>query len=495
MIGKLPASGRENSNIGNDEFKRVKIGEPFTRYASGLNQELLERGRLDFFKYRDSVKGQLSQIQFELIQSNALTIDTLMSTTDTLHPKNAETKYLLLKRRFYVDSEGNVRDHKRRDSLLCDPDLIYDLIICSHLKNDHLSWRKLHHYMRHDFANITRAFVQMCTRYCSGCNPQEFVKPFTKFRHNNIYKGLMPLERVQVEILTPFERPIQNKFPQLLFCRDYYSRFIWLLPLKDQSKLTSVLATYLLSLPRMPMFLETVTIDRLVLFETCQEIARLYELFIGLGSCKFSTFQRNGINRLTVLLQNNQDACIKDWNMCLKKAASDNTAYNPRILGIPSDVFHEAIPDYGKEFEYKRETVIDELFAKNVAVFERDRRRCGMLYLESDNFASSMEDEELISTEQHLNDLLGNGKDGISNKSKMNDSYNLALHESKKNSRLREPHQNFQKGVRISKEGEGDREDNLYPSCEISMPSTSYLKDLGNNQKEPPGISDGSQEL
>lgn len=223
--------GRRKDGV---KFRMPKVGETLEKYGNGLNDELLARGRLDFIKYQESVKGQLTQEQFDLVRSSALTAENLMSTSDKLHSGNIETKFLLLKRRFYVDADGTVRDFKCDDTVVCEPESLFDLIMCGHLKNGHIHWRRLHHYLRRKYANTTRAFAQICVRYCSECNPEEVLRPYRKFRHTNIYSGLLPLERVHVEIIAPFPKLIEGLYSHVLYLRDYYSRFVWMQPLASE---------------------------------------------------------------------------------------------------------------------------------------------------------------------------------------------------------------------------------------------------------------------
>ncbi|CAR25190.1 replication fork barrier binding protein FOB1 [Lachancea thermotolerans CBS 6340] len=384
------------------EFDMPAVGEPIEKYHNGLNLELLERGRLDFIKYQESVKGQLTQDQFDLVRSCSLTEDNLMTTSDKLHAGNVETKFLLLKRRYYVDADGIVRDYKCSDTVVCEPELMFDLIMCGHLKNGHLHWRRLHSYLRHNYANTTRAFAQICVKYCSQCNPEEELRPYKKFRHTNIYSGLLPLERVHVEIISPFSEAIEGTYSHVLFFRDYYSRFVWMQPLKgdDVRDITKGLLATLLLLPRIPIFIETSTIDRQDLFEACEDVAGQYSLYIGLGMSQSSTFQKNGVERLRYLLQRNEEQCLRSWYMCLKYGATNhNLNYNARILGVPGNLLHSTVCDYGRQFELKREDLIEKLFARNVVEIKVSGRRRGIIYLEDETSAFKMPDEEYISAE------------------------------------------------------------------------------------------------
>lgn len=398
----VPKSKDVCSKPTNNDYVTPKLGEPHVTYSTDLNVELLERGGRDFIKYLESVKGQLTQAQYELIKTDTLTLETLLAVTDGLMPSNAEAKYLFLKRRYYVDSDQIVRDHKRDDTIVCEPELMYELIVSGHLLNNHLHWRKLHRFLKSQYSNITRDFVQMCARYCSECNPQEEVKPFTKFKHTNAYQGLLPLERIHVEIFKPFgtDELIEEKYSHVLYCRDYHSRFVWLSPLTGITfrELVPQLTEFLLSLPRLPIFLETTTLDRQDMFDMCEYIARKYQLAIGLGLNNSSNFYKNGIERMKYLLQTNKKKCAKDWGMCLKYGSyHNNTAYNPRIMGFSNDLLCNEVSSCGKKFKLKREKIIHELFAHNVVTLKDTG---GMVYVENENSVFVMEDDDLISVNQ-----------------------------------------------------------------------------------------------
>ncbi|SCV00296.1 LAME_0G08790g1_1 [Lachancea meyersii CBS 8951] len=399
LSGKTSDARKKSKSV---EFHMPMVGESLGKHQKRLDSDLLAQGKLDFIKYLESVKGQLTQEQFELIRSSALDQNNLMATSDKLHAKNIETKFLLLKRRFYLDADNVVRDHKNSDKTVCEPDMIFDLVICGHVKNEHMHWRRLHRFLKMQYANVTRDFTQLCLRYCSKCNTDRKMLPQQKYRHYNIYSGLLPLERVHVEIITPFSTPIESMYSHLLYFRDYHSRFVWMQPLKgdDVGNLNDALLTFLLSLPRIPMFIETSTLNRQGLFEICERIASEYALTIGLGMSRSRTFQRNGITRLRQQLREHSDQCLAAWPMCLKRGATDqNLAYNTRVLAIPGNLLHNTISDYARQFELKREKLIENLSASNVVELRYNGRRQGLLYLEDETTAFQMPDEEYISTE------------------------------------------------------------------------------------------------
>ncbi|CEP63268.1 replication fork barrier binding protein FOB1 LALA0_S07e06260g [Lachancea lanzarotensis] len=399
LEGAVTNAQRKTNNV---EFLMPTVGEALGEHQKDLNAKLLSRGRLDFIKYLESVKGQLTQEQFELVRSSALDYNNLMATSDKLHAKNIETKYLLLKRRFFLAEDNVVRDRKNSDSLVCEPDSIFDLVLSGHVKNGHMHWRRLHRNLKMHYANVTRDFTQLCVRYCSKCNAEKKIPPQQKYRHYNIYSGLLPLERVHVELISPLAEPIEGIYSHILYFRDYHSRFVWMLPLKSDNvkDLTEAFSTFLLSLPRIPMFIETASVDRQLLFEICEKVACDYSLTLGLGMSSSRFFQRNGIARLRQQLKSNSVQCIASWPMCLKNGAADhNRSYNNRVQAIPGNLLHSQVSDYVRQFEQKREKLIEKLCATNVVVLRKGGRRQGLLYLEDETTAFHMPDEDYSSTE------------------------------------------------------------------------------------------------
>lgn len=430
------------------QFLFPTVGESYKEYThSYMSMGLLERGERDFLKFQESINGQVLQPIYELIRSNSLTPETLVSNSDKWSRENAEYKCMSLKRRYYVDKQRIVRDRRKKDRIVCEPVHMFDLLMSGHLMNDHMSYRQLHAHLNAVYSNITREFAQLAVRYCSVCNPDRDLKPIEKYRHKNIFKGLIPLERVHFEIFEPFDgEVIANKYSHVLYCRDYYTRFIWLLPLKKPNfkHLVSAISGFLLSMIRLPVYIESSTLDKQDLFDICEYMCGKYGIKLGLGVNNSTQFHANGIRRIKKLLNEHKDDCLADWNNCLKYGPHYlNRTHNTLAVGIPSDLLYSCDLTRSKEFSLKQEKVIDESSAENVVHVKK-----GLIYLESENTQYIDEDELAVEDE------------GISDGEK-------SVVSSRSQSAQNSP----------SREQDGPTYD-LHHSSEISEPSTSFYNEL-----------------
>ncbi|QLL32024.1 hypothetical protein HG536_0C01920 [Torulaspora globosa] len=440
------------------QFLFPTVGESYKGYThSYMNMGLLERGEKDVLKFQESINGQVLQPIYELIRTNTLTPETLVSHSDKWSKENADFKYMSLKRRYYVDTKQVVRDRRKNDRIVCEPVCIFDLLMCAHLMNNHMSYRHLHQHLNEVYSNITREFAQLAVRYCSVCNQDQSLKPIEKYRHKNMFKGLLPLERVHLEIFEPFDgEVIANKYSHVLYCRDYHTRFIWLQPLKNASfkHLVSAISRFLLSMVRLPVYLESSTLDKQDLFDICEALCGKYGLKLGLGVNNSSQFHANGIRRIKKLLNEHKDDCLSDWNNCLKYGPYYlNRAHNTLAVGIPSDLLYSCHLKSSKAFSLKQEKVIDESSAENVVHIKK-----GLIYLESkdaqhtDEDESDVEEEDFSDCEQSVvpSDLAAWG------------------------------HRRENSPTTVQDEPMGD----LHPSSEISEPSTSFYDELISPSKK-----------
>lgn len=411
---------KKTQTIADDGFVLPRNDLSCFNYSCDLNQDLLIKGHNELMKHLNIVKGQLTQSLYKLLISNSLTKDTLLECSDKVNSSTVENKFVLLKRRYFLDNLGRIHDNKRNDAVVLEPEQIFHVIMLAHLMNNHASAGKLHDRLK-IYANITRAFTKMSLAYCSYCNPTCKVKPYKKFKHYNIYKSLMPMERCHIEIFQPFEDDIliENQYSHVLYCRDYHSRFIWLLPLKGITfrDLVPNLAKLLLNMIRIPIFIETTTLNRQDMFDMCEYIARKYKLKLGLGLNNNTNFQRHGITRIKTLFDENRNECIDDWNMCLRIIlGKSNYEYNDSILGIPNDRLCNEFPQLSKNFKMKQNKIIHELFAHHVVQFSEAG---GLIYLEDEDnpyitgdewqkYENECDSTEVDGTKTDLSSLKGN---------------------------------------------------------------------------------------
>ena len=386
--------GRRRFND-NYEFFYPEVGQSYERTAdSYLDMNMFKLGKKELNKYLKTINGQLPQPIYELIKSDTLNPDTLTSNSRFTRG-NAETKYLYLKRRYFVGQDNDVHDKKREDRTVCQPDLLYDLIINAHLMNSHIGYQPLHAYLSKIYSNASRECIRLSVKFCSLCNSERKIPKLEKKTHVNIYKNLFPFERIHIEIFEPFKgQLIEKKYSHILYCRDYHSRFVWLFPLKSIKfkQLTSAISKFFLNLPRIPIYLETSSMERQDIFDICQRIITKYHLQLGLGIIATSTFHSNGITRMKHLLALHEDECINDWTMCLKYGSRFYNKSNVTTArGVPNELLCKEINNCSEKFEIKKKQVIEGLPLQNLVSVENGK---GMIYLEEGNNIQ-VEEEEL----------------------------------------------------------------------------------------------------
>ena len=378
------------------EFLFPEVGESHKiQMEHGLHMDLLGRGSKDLLRFQESLNSHLTQPMFDLIRTDNLTPESLANANKRWSYKSDE-KYWFLNRRYHANCDNQVIDSRKGNKILCSPNNIFDMIVCSHLINNHMTCRHVHRNLFRRFANISRDMVNAALKYCSVCNPNEEIRPLEKNKHKNSYKGLMPMERIHIEVFQVFEgKKIENKYTHILYFRDYHSRFVWLFPLKKLSfkHMVNVTSTFLLTTVRLPIYLESSTIERKDLFDMIGIIAVKYDMKLGLGSGNSDKFHVSGINSVIQLLENNKDECLKDWNMCLKFGQNfHNNKYNIKCMGIPIDLLYHEIHNSGFQYRVKQEKTFDETFAQNVVLLNDDR---GVIYIEDREYSDPIIDEEL----------------------------------------------------------------------------------------------------
>ena len=232
------------------------IGEKYKDYVDeDMDLAFVQRGEREFFEFQKTINGQLNESTYELIKTNSLTQETLSATALKMDKFRAASRLVFLNRRYGLDEQGNVRDKLRQNRMVCEPVFIYDMIMTWHLINDHGRPRKCHQLLGPMYSNITRFFVERICQFCSVCNPSKETIPFKKYKHINWFKGLLPLERVQVEVFEPFPgEKLGGKYPQILYFRDYRSRFIWMVPLRNSKfgHLVDLISKMIFSMIRIP---------------------------------------------------------------------------------------------------------------------------------------------------------------------------------------------------------------------------------------------------
>lgn len=386
------ANTKRNDDKKPAAFEAPIVGESFEKYADAPTITILQRAQNDL---QGSLKSQLTQQIYELIKENALTVESLSAHNDGSTKGSVESKCAALKQRYIVDDRGIVTDKRRENKIICEPSHIFDIVACAHLMNDRMTYKPLYKNLNDIYANITRDYVQKVVRYCSNTPngaPSASNTPTKRKDIQNIYRDILPLERVHLEILLPFDGElIGGKYSHILYFRDYQSRYVWLKPLKNIKfrNLVSTIGNFLLNMPQLPLFLESSSLDRQDLFDICEAICRRYPLKVGLGNNHSAQFQLNGVEKLKHLLNQNITQCMNDWNMCVFHGSyTYNRTQNVKSDGLPLNMLWDAVPGLGKSLKAKQDQILSDYSSHSVVQIGR-----GLIYLEDEN-ATPMEDEE-----------------------------------------------------------------------------------------------------
>ncbi|EDO15039.1 hypothetical protein Kpol_392p6 [Vanderwaltozyma polyspora DSM 70294] len=366
---------------------------------SGLNKELFNRGHQDLAKFQSTINGYLSQRIYDLILTDKLT-PKKVSREKVKWANKSNEKYYFLKNRYYVSDKGTtVRDRRNDDKILCPPNKVLEVVLCTHLINEHAAHKSVHRNLHKRYANISRTITRISLLYCSFCNPSEHVKPLKKSKKNEVYEGLLPFERIHIEIFKPFgdEKLIEGTYSHILYIRDYYSRYVWLYPLKKTAfkELTQTLVTYFFTITKTPIYIESSTINRNDLIAMVQKIALKYDLRIGIGIGNSSYFHYNGLETMKQLLLLHEDECLGDWGMCLKYGKNlHNNLKNRKVLGMPINLLlNSGISECSIKYKSKKNTVIDETFPHNMIVLDNGKSE---IYLEDNLTSTPVIDEKNI---------------------------------------------------------------------------------------------------
>lgn len=362
------------------------VGEPCIKYAkSDVDKELLKRGEREVTRYCQSINGRMSQELYELFINENVNKTTIQELFPSDNRGDVSRKVMYLHRRYKKDEFGLIRDVTKDNKVLFDPIHTFDMIMGCHLLNNHEVPKNVHHGLFQFYANISRDLVDKSLKFCNVCNPDLEIPPLVRVKYFNVYRALMPLERVHIEIFEPFaNEKIEGKYSHILYCRDYYSRYVWLYPLKN-TKLKHIIpgvTDLLLRLPRIPLFIETSTLEWKDMFEIIEKIATKYGLELGLGtSNKTRLFHLSAIGQMRHRLKKFKDECLSDWNMCLLKGMTrKNYLFDIQAQGVPSNLLHASIANLKKKFRDKRK----EILYKAPPEFKLEAGK-GLVYLDTED--------------------------------------------------------------------------------------------------------------
>ena len=376
------------------KLKVPSYGMKFLRLAGDdVDIDFLKEGEKNIVEYQSGINGHLNEELYEMVRTNTLSIDALCEMYPTWHRCTVSGKYMFLTKRYHVSEKGIIHDRNRGDKVVCEPVQVYDIIMSTHLMNDHSSFYKVYDSLTDFYANITRSLVAKAIQYCSVCNPQKELVPLRNKTLRKILNSMCSYEKIQVEIIEPFPgEKIEGRYSHIMLFRDFHSRYRWIRPLKNVrfKKIVKTLGEFLLEIPRPPMYLETMTLEWQDMFDICEEVSKRYHFSIGLGTQKPLSNLSLYIGRLKKCLERKKTECLQDWNMCVKYGVTiDNR--NPRVDDrcSPAQGLFTEIEGMDYKYKYKLRNALQESSSKHILKIGQNS-----LYLEVTKDGEEFVDED-----------------------------------------------------------------------------------------------------
>lgn len=360
------------------------VGERYTKYTDdSLDLQLLERGEREVLAYCQTINGKMTHTLYQLFVNDNLNKETLRKEMPPDTP-NGEVgrKLMIMSFRYFKDEHGLVRDHVKQNKVVFDPIFTFDMIMGCHLMNDHSVEKDVQQGLWEYYSNASIKVVHRTLQYCSVCNPDKVLMPMVKEKTFYTYRHLMPVERLHFEIFEPYKGElIEGKYSHVLFCRDYYSKYKWMIPLKSTKfkRIVPKVAELLFLLPRIPIFVESSTLNWQDMFDIFETIARKYSLQIGLGTSeKHKIFHLAGASALKRKFLAAKEEGINSWDYLLYKCCHrSNLNYDCSLPGMPSDYLSHSVPSLKAKFRTKRSEYIHQSVGPRIVNIGE-----GQIYLE-----------------------------------------------------------------------------------------------------------------
>lgn len=343
------------------------VGERYTKFVDdSLDLQLLERGEREVLAYAQTVNGKLTHTLYQHILNDEFNKETLRKEMPPDTPNSTITrKITIMSYRFFKDEHGLVRDHVKQNKVVFDPIFTFDMIMGCHLLNGHSSEKDVQQGLWEFYSNASITVVQRTLQFCNVCNPDKTLLPMIQERKFYTYRHLMAVERVHFEIFEPYKGElIEGKYSHVLFCRDYYSRYIWMIPLKSTKfkRIVPKVAELLFSLPRIPIFVESATLNWQDMFDIFETIARKYSLQIGLGTSeKHKQFHLGGAHAVKRRFLKAKEEGINSWAYLQYKCCQRfNLSAGSVVSDPPSDLLSHSVPNLKNKFRTKRSEYIHQ---------------------------------------------------------------------------------------------------------------------------------------
>ncbi|KAL6945335.1 hypothetical protein ACO0QE_002785 [Hanseniaspora vineae] len=402
---RLPLSNMPNSET-EDEFLD-KLHSTELALEAGIDMTAVRDGHDDILKNFESGHGNLTQAQYDLVIQDNLSEQTLLEHSGgKVTKRNKGIRMTVVSSRYkrIKVPDGNegkfaVFDVKRNKEFL-PPKLIFDAVLQTHLMNMHLTADKIYSGLQDKYANVVRDCCRRGVQFCSHCNKELDIKPFQRLRRIHITKktGLLPLERVQMDLFKPFSkkefgnRIIEDKYPYILYLKDFCSRYIWVYPLENVTvgDILPIFKQFLMSTAvNVPIYLESCTISSEMMKNLIEYVCSEYGLKLGSGLGRTATFQKSGIRTIKKYLKQRADECLNDWGRVLQLIHEYNNEYNSVIMDIPRRLLRVDF-ERNKEFETKKTSVLEALPASS---FKRYYGKSGFFYVEPEDSKFSFDED------------------------------------------------------------------------------------------------------
>ncbi|CCK71739.1 replication fork barrier binding protein FOB1 KNAG_0H03240 [Huiozyma naganishii CBS 8797] len=359
------------------------IGDKWSNYADEkLDIEFCKRGERDITAYAPTQPGRMSQELYALFKNDDVTKENIARLYPTDRSGDESRKMMYITRRYYKDANGMIRDATMNNRIVYDPIHTFDIIMSCHLMNKHLGSERVYRCLREFYANGGPLLIKRTLEYCSVCNPSLKLTPKVQPKPY-LFEKALPLERITIEIIEPFpNEKVEGKYSNMVVMKDFIGRFEWLEPLKNTKfkNIVPVVAKMILSFPRVPIWVESNTLDWSDLFDIFEMIVTKYGIKIGLG-CTTRSSAAQATARINRDLNDHHDECLFDFNNCLKYGP---TKYNQiKYLGFhksPCDIISHSETQLKAKFRAKRAFILKHSPSSCVM-----NRGMGTLYLESPN--------------------------------------------------------------------------------------------------------------
>ncbi|CCE61264.1 hypothetical protein TPHA_0A01810 [Tetrapisispora phaffii CBS 4417] len=351
--------------LANIKYIIPRIGQKYDSLITPLlDKQLLQKGEI---AVANSKTNYLSKELYDLVKNDDLTRKNVAVALN-LDEKNAITRLIPLKHRYYRDSKLMVHDRSKQNKIVIDPAHRFRMVMTTHLLNDHLTRGAIYRTLSKCFANLSDPFIKTSIEYCSICNSNKKNIRRKKEPQLSNSPDILFYERLILDVVAPFgAKKIQKRYTHILTITDFHTKFMWSFPLKNLKLRTiiSKVTEFIVALPVKPVFISSFTLSLNDIFELCCYLAREYNISIGLGTRNMQkAYSKNPY--VTRILNSHKTECLKSWFMCLKWLADrqSNSKFDIRPPNKNYGLF-SGMTDFLKKYEERSKMIIGRLPSEN----------------------------------------------------------------------------------------------------------------------------------